>query len=479
MVAKYLSIIILVLTWTHSYSQDSLVFRHFTLLNTSYSADKIIPRDDSFATKKYTLVNDAGDSLFLFQRLPLSMKNGEAKIYEMGLTETFTHLRTDSVYTIIFISDKYGSLKNTEYIKHRKIDFLLKGRDGISKSTYDTTNNLIIHKIVRETKPPLQKDVSYLTALDSLKNFLENEGNSESFKKAVFLVENTFLDDAIPYDVFNERIKAMAAAITLWMQYNPERNYRAGDSVNFFKNRAIYHFVKDTTTVIIGDEEKLHLPYRYSFHDFWGKEDWRNMFVTKLIATHLGNCHSLPYLYKMLADELKATCWLGLAPNHIYIKNRSKKSGWYNTELTSGSFPIDAWITASGYVPLQAIQNGIYMDTLSNQQAIALCVLDLAKGYEFQTKNYYDGFIIQCCDLVLQYHPVNVQAMLLKAETMKRVYEKQKNAQDEAAAATYKAMEGLYTKLFELGYREMPEKMYRQWLESVVKEKEKYANRKL
>ncbi|WP_343669072.1 hypothetical protein [Chitinophaga sp.] len=66
------------------------------------------------------------------------------------------------------------------------------------------------------------------------------------------------------------------------------------------------------------------------------------------------------------------------------------------------------------------------MDTLSNQQNIALCVSDLAKGYEQQSHNYYDGFILKCCDLALSYYPLNVQAILLNAETIKRIYLKQK-----------------------------------------------------
>jgi hypothetical protein len=201
------------------------------------------------------------------------------------------------------------------------------------------------------------------------------------------------------------------------------------------------------------------------------------MFVTKLLTTHTGNCHSLPYLYKILADEIDATCWLALAPNHMYISNRCQKIGWYNTELTSGDFPIDAWIMGSGYIPIQAIQSGIYMDTLSNQQALALCVLDLAKGYEHQNKNYLDGFIIKCCDLSLQYFPLNVQAMLLKAETLKRVYQKQNKENNHTAKATYKEMQALYVKLIDLGYREMPDQMYIQWLQSVVKERDKYTNK--
>lgn len=40
-------------------------------------------------------------------------------------------------------------------------------------------------------------------------------------------------------------------------------------------------------------------------------------------------------------------------------------------------------------------------------------------------------------------------------------------------------MESQYIKLFELGYREMPEKMYLQWLNSVNEEKEKYTNEQL
>lgn len=105
--------------------------------------------------------------------------------------------------------------------------------------------------------------------------------------------------------------------------------------------------------------------------------------------------------------------------------------------------------------------------------------MDLAKGYEFQTKNYYDGFIIKCCNLVLQYHPVNVQAMLLKAETLKRIYEKQKSDKDSEAAETYNQMEQLYIKMFDLGYREMPEKMYMQWLRSVTQQRNKYGNKQL
>lgn len=314
----------------------------------------------------------------------------------------------------------------------------------------------------------------YKKALDSLRNLLEQKG---TFKNAVIITEIAYTGDTAINAKINSDINFLTQLAIRWSTANPAKHYKHADSVNFQKNVAVYSVLKDTIKIKTDrGSGYLNLPFKYDFVDFTGNKDWQNMFVSKLLATHKGNCHSLPYLYKIIADELGATCWLSLAPNHVYIKNRCKSFGWYNTELTSGSFPIDAWIMASGYVPIEAVQNGIYMDTLSNQQAVALCVLDLAKGYERQTKNYYDGFIVECCDLVLKYHPNNVMAILLKAETMKKLYLKEQAEKYPKMTYTPVQMAKLYGQLFDLGYREMPEKMYEKWLQSVRKEKAKYEN---
>ena len=138
------------------------------------------------------------------------------------------------------------------------------------------------------------------------------------------------------------------------------------------------------------------------------------MFVSKLLETGKGNCHSLPYLYKILADELGIPCYLAFAPNHIYIKLFSEQTGWYNTELTSATFPVDAWIMASGYITTDAIRNSLYMDTLSTKQTVANCLVDLAHGYQRKFGRENPDFVIKCCNTVLQYHPANVNAMLTK-----------------------------------------------------------------
>ncbi|MBV4357146.1 hypothetical protein [Pinibacter aurantiacus] len=325
------------------------------------------------------------------------------------------------------------------------------------------------------TQPLLNTKNNYNACLDSLSVLLKNNGN---FKKAVFLSENCFFNNKMQYEKFDAEVHRLTQIAKLWQRANPLIDYKEKDSADLINNLSIFKLLKDTITFIGPSEEKYyHQPYTYDFNDFFGRENWSNMFVTKLLLTHKGNCHSLPYLYKMLADELNANCWLALAPNHMYIKNRCRKIGWYNTELTSGEFPVDAWITASGYIPVKAVQQGIYMDTLSNQQAIALCILDLAKAYQQQTDNFDDGFIMQCCDLVLKYHSNNVQALLLKAETGKRMYQKEKFNKINTSSASFKEMEQLYTQIYNIGYREMPDKMYMQWLRSVVEQSEKYSNK--
>lgn len=350
------------------------------------------------------------------------------------------------------------------------------------KSFFLASGFLLLSSFVsaQDSTAARQLDIAYPLAFAKLDTLIQ-KNEAGSFKQAVFTVENTFLGNSLDYDAFQTKIRQMALLVQAWTQANRMKDYRFADSTNLKLNQGIYTLMKDSIVFVSKDGAPplTTIPFTYDFDDFAGKQDYTKMFVSKLLYTYSGNCHSLPYLYKMLADELGASCWLSFAPNHIYIKNRCKKIGWYNTELTSGEFPIDAWITTSGYIPIKAIQSGIYMDTLSNRQALALCLLDLAKGYAFQTHNYQDGFILKCCDLVLQHHSMNAQALLLKAETLKRLYEYQKKDSSTLAAASYQEMEKTYVHLFDLGYREMPDKMYLQWLLSVNEQKEKYSNKQV
>lgn len=355
-------------------------------------------------------------------------------------------------------------------------------------STKDTTvvsENATLDTLHRETivhrNTPFKPQPKQLTHLDYYNNAFDElesmlEGNQPlDFKRAVFVTENAYFGDSLSYKKFNKLVNSLVEIADMWISSNTMQEYYFPDSIVVKKNGAIFTLMKDT--IYFMEDLPLHTPFQYDFEDFLGEKEWSNQFVTKLLISGSGNCHSLPYLYKILADELETEAYLSLAPNHIYIKHRSKKWGWYNTELTSGEFPTDAWVKASGYITLDAIRNGIYMDTLGQKESVALCVYDLAKGYLAQSENYQDGFVLKCCDLVLKYDPQNINAIILKAETLKKQYDvfKSNNEISEAQQA-YTLMQHLYVKGSEMGYREMPLAMYLEWLSSINEQKDKYVN---
>lgn len=333
----------------------------------------------------------------------------------------------------------------------------------------------VLKSISRSTKHD-SVFIRYTETFTQISEILKIDG---SFKEAVFLSEVAFKPYIKQDNHYCNFIAQYSKLISKYSKKAGSLNYKQKDSLNYISNVSLSTFISGEISVRLDSLEIYTLPFKYNFDDPKGDSDWTNTFVTKLLATHKGNCRSLTYLYKILADELGAKCWFALAPNHIYIRNYNKQIGWYNTELTSGTFPTDAWIAATGYVNTDAIRSGVYMDTLSNQQSIGLCILDLAQGYIRQTNNYIDGFVLKCCNLVLQYHAVNPEALLIKSEALKRTYLKEKEENSSNASTTYNEMEQTYITLVKLGYREMPYKTYQKWLKSVKQDNKKYINKKL
>ncbi len=337
-----------------------------------------------------------------------------------------------------------------------------------------------------------QNDDSYDGAFQSIKYQLENL-NSESFKKAVFAVENAFLDNQADYEKYNNYIELLSLlaieikkANTLAETY--EKKYYDRDNVE--KSAAIYHVMKDSTPIVGDDGIFYYTPMEYDFDDMFGDNDWSKMFVTKLLATHKGNCHSLPYLFKILANEIEIEkLHLAVAPNHVYVKHHSQKYGWYNIELTSGYFPTDAWLMASGYVTMDAIRSGIFLKALNETESVALTLIDLAQGYDKRFPDNDGSFIVQCADLALQYFPDCISAMLLKAELKKSQLQDRADAKglDDLMMAKddldlkddFLAMQSSFVEIMKLGYRQMPKQMYVNWLLEVVEEREKYENKKI
>ncbi len=334
------------------------------------------------------------------------------------------------------------------------------------------------------------QDSKYLfqDAFRSIDSMLTGKSQID-FERAVFLTENAYLEGKLDYSYINNEL-VILKNLTEVVSQSSLIDYNKRDKELVTKSAALFKVMTDTIPIVL-DENRvyIHIPFSYDYEDIWGNNDYSKNFVSKLITTKKGNCHSLPFLFKIIADEFNLPAYLSMAPNHIYIKQYCKGTGWYNTELTSSSFPIDSWLMASGYIHLDAIRNGLYMDTLSIQQSVAFTLIDLAKGYEHKYGISNPEFIFNCIDNAIKYIPNNVNALLYGAESKKRFIELQMEIQNVAEPSelfpnpeikqTFNEMEQTYKQLHHLGYRRMPDEMYSKWLTMLKSNPEKYTDKKV
>ncbi len=229
----------------------------------------------------------------------------------------------------------------------------------------------VISPVSLQTLPTAKMVLSsqniYEQAFYQIRQMLQG-GKPLSFKKSVYLTENAYFDDELPENSFNQAIIDLVI-LAKAVEKTSKFSYKYADSVNLRKNYAIYRVLADTLN--IANVFQL-LPYEYDFEDSRGEKEWAKGFVTKLLATRTGNCHSLPFLYKILAEELGTEAYLSLLPHHIYLQIPYQRPpygsvSYFNTELTSKTFPLDAWVMTMGYVSLPAIQTGMYMDRLDTK----------------------------------------------------------------------------------------------------------------
>ena len=334
---------------------------------------------------------------------------------------------------------------------------------------------LLLYLVLGFSAKAQNQEKLYRDSFSLLENMLADESNY-SFKKGVMSVENAYMDGRLDTVFFNKEIRLLTGLCHSLID-SRFLAYVEADKKDVNKWASIYQVMCDSIPIIIEDKQYQYVPFRYDFNDVFGNQDLQSMFVSKLLTVRKGNCHSLPYLYKILCEELGTTAHLALAPNHLYIKHQNKKNGWYNTELTSGIFPNDAWLMASGFVHIDAIKNGVYMKALDNRETIALLMMDLANAYQKSFPENDGAFLSKCADAAIKAYSNFATALILRAELDKNKIEKESSP--EKAKMAFKQLEKEYAHIHEIGYRFMPEEMYLNWLVSLKTERDKYENKKL
>jgi len=294
------------------------------------------------------------------------------------------------------------------------------------------------------------------------------KGESQlDFKKAVFLSENAFYGGKLDYKTFCQRIDDIEVQINRLINEKGVANHVMG------KQFAIFSYMMEPSK--FNNFQKIS----YNFEDFLGNKDWASMFVTKLLETKQGNCHSLPYLYKILSEEIKAEAYLALAPNHMYIKIKDDKGMWVNIELTNGGLPRDVWIMSSLSITTEAIKSGTYMEALTLKESVSLCLYDLALNYQSQFG--HDDFGLKCCDTLIKYYPHCIYGYMVKSEILveqrKTLLLANSNQRIPEIIQLEKTITGLYNQIDKMGYKDMPKEQYEQWVKDVENERSKQQHK--
>lgn len=338
--------------------------------------------------------------------------------------------------------------------------------------------------------------IRFENAFVELKSMME-EKQPPNFERAVFVSENAYWDNKYSFEAFQKNIdnhlsliKRLVAAndksssVDFNVKVNANGNFKVNDMrytpkekkelyYKALKNWAVFTYLTDTTFITYSPDSLsfssiYHFPYTYASNDPFGMKDWSNSQVLNLLTSKekKGNCFALTGFYKILADRLKTDARICTAPQHIYIQHQDDKGAFYNVELATAGHPGDGMIQTLTYTTNDAIMNGIALRSFNAKESIGLCMVNLAKSYEhkFNTKN--DEFILKCAELILKHDSLNLNALLLKQQVLdERVssYASIKNVKDinnlkkdPLISQTLSSLQEHLSKLYVLGYRQMP-----------------------
>ena len=246
----------------------------------------------------------------------------------------------------------------------------------------------------------------YEKAYTEIANMLEGKAPI-SIRRAVFIAEWAYLDGNLDYEIdFCEPILKDVAYMKRWMDANNLSQYKTANQISlcsFF----FYPWSGNGNT-----------PFRYDFDE---KESWDHQLVSRVLKTHKGQCHSLPWTFILYAEEFGANAYLARAPRHCYIMYKDEDNqfpeDWVNVELTSQQY-IPTWANKEQYeIKDSAVIVGTYLTPLSKKETIAYQLSELALSY-YTKYRVYDAFTLKCTSKALEYYKMNPNAIIIKAKSL-------------------------------------------------------------
>jgi regulator of sirC expression with transglutaminase-like and TPR domain len=148
--------------------------------------------------------------------------------------------------------------------------------------------------------------------------------------------------------------------------------------------------------------------FAYDLDDPLGK-NIKNKLLATYLATHKGNCVSMPLLVVILGQLIGLDARAATVPMHVFVKYRGDDGEYHNFEATSGGTKTDSSFREETPMTDKAIANGLYLRPLTRKETVALMMETLVEFYKPQPEQR-----IQVADLILRTNPRAVDAMLAK-----------------------------------------------------------------
>lgn len=215
------------------------------------------------------------------------------------------------------------------------------------------------------------------------------------FKDIVFAIENAYLGGTANYDEYNKEIERMVSALQ-----------RQADTYAYLEPTRDMALLRAISSCFVESNDANHgKPFKYDMLPTLRRNYPHYGLVTTLLNTGRGTCRSMPYLFKILADELGVKAYLSSAPNHLFIQHQDANGKWWYFETTAGRYlPLEAMVELTGVRPAGIISN-IYMSPLRDNEQMIICLHDLMEAYFLRTGRYTDPFTRKCYGVGLLFFP--------------------------------------------------------------------------
>lgn len=321
----------------------------------------------------------------------------------------------------------------------------------------------------------------FYDAFDEIHQMLKGE-IPLNLRRAVFLVENAYYGDSVKYSDYENFIKNKVALCNAKIK---EEKLDPND--NLVKNITIYRLLTDTLKIKSGEKTIQSYPVSYNYDDYSSEKNYDSHFVMKLMQSSIGQCHSMPLYYLILAEAMESEAYWSFSPRHTFVKIQDDNGDWYNLELTCRAILSDAHYMNNSYIKSESIRNRIYLEPIDKKNTIAEMLVELARGYYM--KYGMDDFYLKCADTAIEYLSNDLNALVLKSAyqteltlTLARLFHAPNpdilKQESPEAYKHYELMQDLYKQIDDLGYEELPVDLYARWLDYIAKEKEKSEKEK-